>query len=143
MVVRQPIGVCGAIIPWNFPLTLMGTKLGPALAAGNTMVIKPASTTPLATLLCLEEIQQATYADGKKTLPKGAINVVTGPGNVVGEALIGHPRVRRFAFTGWTDVDRHGIEVAGRATKRRTLRLGRRQPMNEMERAPRVGADRN
>src|SRR5436190_5034856 len=107
MVVRQPIGVCGAIIPWNFPLTLLGTKLGPALAAGNTMVIKPASTTPLATLLCLEEIQQAVYADGKKTLPKGAINIVTGPGSTVGEALISHPRVRRIAFTGSTEVGRH------------------------------------
>src|SRR5205814_741837 len=60
MVVRQPIGVCAGIIPWNFPLTLMGTKLGPALAAGNSIIIKPASTTPLATLLCLEQIAQAT-----------------------------------------------------------------------------------
>src|SRR5919109_197715 len=63
MVVRQPIGVCGGIVPWNFPLTLMGTKLGPALAAGNTIVIKPASTTPLATLRTVELIQQATDAD--------------------------------------------------------------------------------
>src|SRR5689334_16116178 len=78
MVVRQPIGICGGIIPWNFPLTLMGTKLGPALAAGNTIIIKPASTTPLATLLCVEQIQKATFADGKKTLPAGTVNVVTG-----------------------------------------------------------------
>src|ERR687888_1452466 len=76
MVVRQPIGVCGGIVAWNFPLTLMGTKLGPAPAAGNTIIIKPATTTPLATLLCIEQIQKATYGEGKqqKTLPKGAVN---------------------------------------------------------------------
>src|SRR5687768_3710277 len=62
MVLRQPIGVCAGIVPWNFPLTLMGTKVGPALAAGNTIIIKPASTTPLATVRTMELIQQATYA---------------------------------------------------------------------------------
>ena len=65
MVVRQPIGVCGGIVPWNFPLTLMGTKLGPALAAGNTIIIKPASTTPLATIKVIELIAQATFGEGK------------------------------------------------------------------------------
>src|SRR6266550_4275912 len=100
LVVRQPIGVCGAIIPWNFPLTLMGTKVGPALAAGNTIVIKPATTTPLATLKTVELIQQATYAGGKKHLPAGTVNVVTGPGGEVGEELLRNPRVRRIAFTG-------------------------------------------
>src|ERR671932_1908207 len=80
LVVRQPIGVCGAIIPWNFPLTLMGTKLGPALAAGNTIIIKPASTTPLATLRTVQLIQEASYGGGNKQLPAGAVNVVTGPG---------------------------------------------------------------
>ncbi len=129
MVLRQPIGVCGAIVPWNFPLTLMGTKLGPALVAGNTIIIKPATTTPLATLLTLEQIQKATYADGKKTLPKGAVNVVTGPGGTVGEALLRHPRVRRIAFTGSTEVGRHVMEVAGREIKRVTLELGGSDPM--------------
>src|SRR5919202_2941684 len=100
LVLRQPLGVCGAIVPWNFPLTLMGTKVGPALAAGNTIVIKPASTTPLATLRTVELIQQATYADGKKTLPPGVVNVVTGRGGEVGEELLRHPRVPRIAFTG-------------------------------------------
>ena len=133
MVLRQPIGVCGGIIPWNFPLTLMGTKLGPALAAGNTIIIKPASTTPLATLLAVEQIQKATYADGKKTVPKGAVNVVTGPGTTVGEALIAHPRVRRIAFTGSTEVGRHVMEVAGREIKRVTLELGGSDPMIVME----------
>src|SRR5919112_568432 len=84
LVVRQPIGVCGAIVPWNFPLTLMGTKVGPALAAGNTIVIKPASTTPLATLKTVELIQQATFGGGKKQLPPGTVNVVTGSGAEVG-----------------------------------------------------------
>src|SRR5262245_36331722 len=129
MVMRQPIGVCGAIIPWNFPLTLMGTKLGPALAAGNTIVIKPATTTPLATLICVEQIQKAVYAGGKKTLPKGAVNVVTGPGGAVGEALLKHPRVRRIAFTGSTEVGRRVMEVAGRGIKRVTLELGGSDPM--------------
>jgi succinate-semialdehyde dehydrogenase/glutarate-semialdehyde dehydrogenase len=135
MVIRQPIGVCGGIVPWNFPLTLMGTKLGPALAAGNTIIIKPASTTPLATLLCVEQIQKATYGEGKqqKTLPKGAVNVVTGPGGTVGEELLRNPRIRRIAFTGSTPVGRHVMEVAGREIKRVTLELGGSDPMIVME----------
>jgi succinate-semialdehyde dehydrogenase / glutarate-semialdehyde dehydrogenase len=129
LVVRQPIGVCGAITPWNFPLTLMGTKLGPALAAGNTIVIKPATTTPLATLKAVELIQQATFAGGKKALPAGTVNVVTGPGGEVGEELLRNPRVRRIAFTGSTAVGRHVMEVAGREIKRVTLELGGSDPM--------------
>src|SRR5579859_4812847 len=129
LVLRQPIGVCGAIVPWNFPLTLMGTKLGPALAAGNTIVIKPASTTPLATLLTAEIIQQATFASGKGKLPPGAVNVVTGPGSVVGEELLRNPRVRRIAFTGSTEVGRHVMQVAGQEIKRVTLELGGSDPM--------------
>jgi len=135
MVVRQPIGVCGGIIPWNFPLTLMGTKLGPALAAGNTVIVKPASTTPLATLLCIEQLQKAAYGEGKqqKTLPKGAVNVVTGPGSTVGEELLRNPRIRRIAFTGSTEIGRHVMEVAGREIKRVTLELGGSDPMIVME----------
>jgi len=135
MVVRQPIGICAGIVPWNFPLTLMGTKLGPALAAGNTIIIKPASTTPLATLLCMEQIQKATYGEGKqqKTLPKGAVNVVTGPGSSVGEELLKNPRIRRIAFTGSTPVGRRVMEVAGREIKRITLELGGSDPMIVME----------
>lgn len=135
MVIRQPIGVCGAIVPWNFPLTLMGTKLGPALAAGNTVIIKPASTTPLATLLAVEQIQKASYGEGKqqKTLPKGAVNVVTGPGATVGEEILRNPRIRRIAFTGSTPVGRHVMEVAGREIKRVTLELGGSDPMIVME----------
>jgi succinate-semialdehyde dehydrogenase/glutarate-semialdehyde dehydrogenase len=135
MVVRQPIGVCAGIVPWNFPLTLMGTKLGPALAAGNTIIIKPASTTPLATLLAIEQIQKATYGEGKqqKTLPKGAVNVVTGPGGSVGEEMLRNPRIRRIAFTGSTPVGRHVMEVAGREIKRVTLELGGSDPMIVMD----------
>jgi len=129
LVVRQPIGVCGAIVPWNFPLTLMGTKLGPALAAGNTIIIKPASTTPLATLRTAELIQQATYAGGKGKLPAGAVNVVTGPGAEVGEELLRNPHVRRIAFTGSTEVGRHVMQVAGKEIKRVTLELGGSDPM--------------
>lgn len=129
LVIRQPIGVCGAIVPWNFPLTLMGTKVGPALIAGNTIIVKPASTTPLATLRTAELIQQATYAGGKGKLPAGAINVVTGRGADVGEALLAHPAVRRIAFTGSTEVGRHVMEVAGPAIKRVTLELGGSDPM--------------
>src|SRR5882762_3091942 len=129
MVMRQPIGVCGAIVPWNFPLTLLGTKLGPALAAGNTIIIKPASTTPLATLRTVELIQQATYAGGKGKLPAGAVNVVTGPGSEVGEELLRNPRVRRIAFTGSTEVGRHVMQVAGKEIKRVTLELGGSDPM--------------
>jgi succinate-semialdehyde dehydrogenase/glutarate-semialdehyde dehydrogenase len=129
LVIKQPIGVCAGIIPWNFPLTLMGTKVGPALAAGNTIVIKPASTTPLATLRTVQLIQEATYAGGKKQLPTGAVSVVTGPGSEVGEALLKHPKVRRIAFTGSTEMGRHVMEVAGREIKRVTLELGGSDPM--------------
>ncbi len=133
MVVRQPIGVCGAIVPWNFPLTLMGTKVGPALAAGNTIIVKPASTTPLATALCMELIAQATYAGGKKSLPAGTVNYVSGPGGSVGEELLSNPRIRRIAFTGSTPIGRHVMEVAGREIKRVTLELGGSDPMIVME----------
>jgi succinate-semialdehyde dehydrogenase/glutarate-semialdehyde dehydrogenase len=143
LVIRQPIGVCGAIVPWNFPLTLLGTKLGPALAAGNTIVIKPASTTPLATLKTVELIQQATFAGGKKQLPAGTVNVVTGPGNVVGERLLEHPRVRRIAFTGSTEVGRHVMQVAGREIKRVTLELGGSDPMIVCEDADVEAAAKN
>jgi succinate-semialdehyde dehydrogenase/glutarate-semialdehyde dehydrogenase len=135
MVVRQPIGVCGGIVPWNFPLTLMGTKLGPALAAGNTIIVKPATTTPLATIRTIELIQQATFGEGKaqKAIPKGAVNVVTGPGGTVGEELLRNPRIRRIAFTGSTAVGRHVMEVAGREIKRITLELGGSDPMIVMD----------
>jgi acyl-CoA reductase-like NAD-dependent aldehyde dehydrogenase len=122
MVLKQPVGVCGAIVPWNFPITLMGTKVGPALAAGCTVVVKPASTTPLTTLRIIELLNQAG-------LPKGVLNVITGPGGVVGEELLRNPKVRRIAFTGESKTGQHVVSVAGSLMKRLTLELGGSDPM--------------
>jgi acyl-CoA reductase-like NAD-dependent aldehyde dehydrogenase len=122
MVVRKPLGVCGAIVPWNFPITLMGTKVGPALAAGNTVVVKPASTTPLTTIRVIELMNQAG-------IPKGVLNVVTGPGGIVGEELLIHPKVRRIAFTGESATGKHVAAVACGDFKRVTLELGGSDPM--------------
>ena len=93
MVLKQPVGVCGAIVPWNFPITLMGTKVGPALAAGCTVIVKPASTTPLTTLRIVELLNSVG-------LPKGVLNVVTGPGGVVGEELLQNPKVAQNRIHG-------------------------------------------
>ena len=122
MVLKQPVGVCGAIVPWNFPITLMGTKVGPALAAGCTVIVKPASTTPLTTLRIIELLNQAGF-------PKGVLNVVTGPGGVVGEELLRNPKVVRIAFTGESGTGKHVMEVAGTQMKRITLELGGSDPM--------------
>ncbi len=122
MVLRQPIGVCAAIVPWNFPVTLLGTKIGPALVAGNTVVAKPSPTTPLTTLKIAELLTQAG-------LPNGALNVITGPGAELGEALITHPTVRRVAFTGSTKTGKRVAEIAGRGIKRVTLELGGSDPL--------------
>ena len=122
MVIKKPIGVCAAIVPYNFPLTLMGTKLAPALAAGNTIVIKPANTTPLATLRVAELMQEAE-------LPPGVVNVVTGPGKEVGEALAVHPDVRRVALTGSTQTGRRIMEVAAPKFKRVSAELGGSDPV--------------
>jgi succinate-semialdehyde dehydrogenase / glutarate-semialdehyde dehydrogenase len=122
MVIKKPIGVCAAIVPYNFPLTLMGTKVGPALAAGNTIVVKPADTTPLATLRVVELMQESG-------LPPGVVNVVTGPGKEVGEALATHPDVRRVAFTGSTQVGRRLMEIAAPKFKRISAELGGSDPV--------------
>jgi succinate-semialdehyde dehydrogenase/glutarate-semialdehyde dehydrogenase len=122
MVIKKPVGVCVAIVPYNFPLTLMGTKLAPALAAGNTIVVKPANTTPLATLRVAELMQEAE-------LPPGVVNVVTGPGSEVGQALAVHPDVRRVAFTGSTAVGRRLMEVAAPRFKRISAELGGSDPV--------------
>jgi succinate-semialdehyde dehydrogenase/glutarate-semialdehyde dehydrogenase len=122
MVIRRPIGVCAAITPYNFPLTLLGTKVAPALAAGNTVVAKPASTTPLATL----EVARLFSEAG---VPDGVLNVVTGRGADIGDALVGHPDVRRIAFTGSTSVGRHVAALAAPDLKRLTLELGGSDPV--------------
>jgi acyl-CoA reductase-like NAD-dependent aldehyde dehydrogenase len=122
MVIKKPIGVCAAIVPYNFPLTLMGTKVGPALAAGNTIVVKPANTTPLATLRVAELMQEAE-------LPPGVLNVVTGPGKEVGEPLATHPDVRRVALTGSTQTGRRMMEIAAPRFKRVSAELGGSDPV--------------
>ncbi|MGH7768403.1 MAG: aldehyde dehydrogenase family protein [Candidatus Binatia bacterium] len=126
LVLRKPIGVCGAIVPWNFPVSLMGNKLGPALLAGNTVVVKPAGTTPLTDLRCCELIDKAIQAGGG---PKGVINVVTGPGSVVGEELLVNPTVRKIGFTGATDTGRRVMQSAAQDFKHVTLELGGSDPM--------------
>jgi acyl-CoA reductase-like NAD-dependent aldehyde dehydrogenase len=122
LVIRRPMGVCAAITPFNFPLTLLGTKVAPALVSGNTVVAKPAATTPLATL----EVARLFAEAG---VPDGALNVVTGRGSEIGDALIAHPDVRRVAFTGSTAVGRHVVAVAGPDLKRVTLELGGSDPV--------------
>ena len=122
LVLKRPVGVVAAIVPYNYPLTLMGTKIGPALAAGNTVVVKPASSTPLATLKVAELFHEAG-------LPGGVLNVVTGRGAEIGETLVTDPRVRRVAFTGETGTGRRIAELAGPSFKRLTLELGGSDPM--------------
>jgi acyl-CoA reductase-like NAD-dependent aldehyde dehydrogenase len=122
MVIRRPMGVCAAITPYNFPLTLLGTKVAPALAAGNTVVAKPAATTPLATL----EVARLFAEAG---VPDGVLNVVTGRGSVIGDALVGHRDVRRVAFTGSTEVGRHVARLAAADLKHLSLELGGSDPV--------------
>jgi len=122
IVTKRPLGVVGAIIPWNFPVSLMGWKVAPGLAAGNTFVVKPASTTPLT------DIKVASLL-AKAGLPPGAVNVVTGPGGVVGEELLDNPKVAKIAFTGETATGRRIMEGSAKSIKRLTLELGGSDPM--------------
>jgi aldehyde dehydrogenase (NAD+)/betaine-aldehyde dehydrogenase len=117
---REPVGVCGLITPWNFPLMIAVWKIAPALAAGNTVVIKPAEQTPLSTLRLAELIEQAG-------VPAGVVNVVTG-GPEVGRALVAHPAVAKISFTGSTEVGREIAVEAGRALKKVSLELGGKAP---------------
>ena len=133
MVIRRPLGVCAAITPYNFPLTLLGTKIAPALATGNTVVAKPASTTPLGTLRVAELFAEAG-------LPDGVLNVVTGRGSEIGDALVGHPEVRRIAFTGETATGKRIMSIAGPDLKRVTLELGGSDPVIVCEDAHIKGA---
>jgi succinate-semialdehyde dehydrogenase/glutarate-semialdehyde dehydrogenase len=122
LILRRPIGVVGAIVPWNFPTTLLANKLGPALVAGNTVVAKPAQTTPLTTVRIAEIMTEAG-------LPVGVFNVITGSGRTVGEALVRHPSVGKIAFTGSTDTGRQIMALAAEQVKRTTLELGGSDPM--------------
>ena len=117
MTFREPLGVVGLIVPWNFPLVIASWKVAPALAAGNTVVLKPAELTPLTAL----ELERIALAAG---LPEGVLNVVAGPGSVVGKRLVEHPHVAKIAFTGSTAVGRGVAAGAAGTIKRVTLELG-------------------
>ena len=117
MTFREPLGVVGLIVPWNFPLTIASWKVAPALAAGNCVVLKPAELTPLSAL-ALEGIAL------EAGLPEGVLNVVAGPGSVCGRRLVEHPDVAKIAFTGSTEVGRGIAAGAARTIKRVTLELG-------------------
>jgi betaine-aldehyde dehydrogenase len=119
--VREPLGVVGLIVPWNFPLTIAAWKLGPALAAGNTVVLKPAELTPL-TALRFAEIALAAG------LPEGVLEVVPGLGTTAGARLVEHPDVAKIAFTGSTAVGRSIAATAAATLKRVTLELGGKSP---------------
>jgi acyl-CoA reductase-like NAD-dependent aldehyde dehydrogenase len=119
--VREPLGVVGLIVPWNFPLAIASWKLAPALAAGNTVVLKPAELTPLTAL------RFAEIADGAG-MPEGVVSVVVGPGSTCGQRLVEHPDVAKIAFTGSTEVGRSIAAGAALTIKRVTLELGGKSP---------------
>jgi betaine-aldehyde dehydrogenase len=114
---REPLGVVGLIVPWNFPLNISSWKLGPALACGNTVVLKPAALTPLSALRLAELVLEAG-------IPEGVVNVLVGPGSVVGTRLVEHPDVAKIGFTGSTEVGRKVMTGAAGTIKRVTLELG-------------------
>jgi acyl-CoA reductase-like NAD-dependent aldehyde dehydrogenase len=117
MTFREPLGVVGLIVPWNFPLNISSWKLGPALACGNTVVLKPAELTPLSAVRLAELILEAG-------IPEGVVNVVVGPGRVVGQRLVEHSDVAKIGFTGSTEVGRGVMQGAAQTIKRVTLELG-------------------
>lgn len=123
---REPIGVCGLIVPWNVPLWMATGKLAPALAAGNTVVLKPASNTPITAMELAKIIDESE-------MPKGVVNVVTGPGPIVGEEIASNPKVDKVSFTGSTEVGRRIVELASSTVKKLTLELGGKSPVIVLE----------
>ena len=117
MTFREPLGVVGLIVPWNFPLTIASWKMAPALAAGNTIVLKPAELTPLTAL----EFERIALEAG---IPEGVVNIVVGPGSEVGQRIVEHPDVAKVAFTGSTAVGKRVMAGAAGTIKRVTLELG-------------------
>lgn len=118
---REPVGVVGSIAPWNYPLQMAVWKVLPAIAAGNTIVLKPAEITPLTSLMLADDVRAAG-------IPDGVVNVLTGSGRVVGEALLAHPGVRMVSFTGSTPVGTRVMQVAAQTVKRVHLELGGKAP---------------
>jgi betaine-aldehyde dehydrogenase len=118
---REPVGVCGIIVPWNFPIAITSWKSAPALAMGNCVVLKPAEQTPL-TAIRLAELAR------ESGIPEGVFTVITGAGSVVGEAIIKHPLVRKVAFTGSTEVGMNVMRLAADDIKRVSLELGGKSP---------------
>jgi aldehyde dehydrogenase (NAD+) len=116
-VIREPIGVCAQIIPWNFPYLMAIWKLGPALATGNTVVLKPASLTPIMALELARVCDEAGF-------PPGVVNIITGPGGTLGDAMTAHPMVDKVAFTGSTEVGRDIMAKAAGTLKKVTLECG-------------------
>lgn len=119
---REPIGVCAQIIPWNYAFPMACWKIGPALATGNTIVFKPSSLAPLTSIAIVRLIAESGL------LPKGVINLITGPGGEVGDHLVSHPLVDKVAFTGSTEVGRRVMGLAAQTIKRLTLELGGKSP---------------
>jgi len=117
MTIRQPMGIVGIITPWNFPMAIPAWKTLPALLAGNAVILKPASDTPLLALKLANLLHEAG-------LPGGVLNVITGPGDVLGDALVSHKGVNMISLTGSTEVGRHVAEICGRDLRRCTLELG-------------------
>jgi acyl-CoA reductase-like NAD-dependent aldehyde dehydrogenase len=117
LTLREPLGVVGLIVPWNFPLNIASWKLGPSLACGNTVVLKPAELTPLSALRLAELVLEAG-------IPEGAVNIVVGKGSVVGRRLVEHPDVAKIGFTGSTEIGRGVMQGAAGTIKRVTLELG-------------------
>ncbi len=122
LTIRRPVGVVAAIIPWNFPLTLMANKICPALATGCTVVLKPASTAPLAAQRAVEVINSAG-------LPPGGFNIVQGSGAEIGDALVSHPKVNKIAFTGQTETGKRIMKLAADHVTRISLELGGSDPL--------------
>jgi len=118
---REPVGVVGAIIPWNFPMIMVGWKVAPALAAGNSIVVKPAELTPLTAIRIAELALEAG-------VPPGVFNVLPGKGRIAGEALVKHPGVAKLSFTGSTEVGTHLMRTAADSLKKLTLELGGKSP---------------
>ncbi|KAH3681862.1 hypothetical protein WICPIJ_007168 [Wickerhamomyces pijperi] len=121
--IKEPIGVCGQILPWNFPLLMLAWKLAPAYITGNTVIIKPASATPLSALFVASLLEKAG-------IPEGVVSILPGSGRVCGESILTHPQISKISFTGSTNVGKHVLERSAQSSnlKKVTLELGGKSP---------------